>query len=119
MTQREFFETIKEGTVVTSEMEAYAADALAKIDRANEARKSKTSKKALENEPILAQIGSEVLTEDFKTASEIAAVVGISVQKASALLRSLVAEGRAIVKDIKVPSKGTQKGYALPTPISE
>ena len=38
MTQREFFENIHEGNTVTAEMEEYAIAALAKLDRANNAR---------------------------------------------------------------------------------
>jgi hypothetical protein len=37
----------------------------------------------------------------------------ISTPKASALLRQIVANGDALVTDVKVPKKGKQKGYYL------
>jgi hypothetical protein len=37
--------------------------------------------------------------------------MGVNVQKASYLLRTLVAEGRATVEEIKVPKKGQVKAY--------
>lgn len=111
MTQREFFTTIVEGATVTTEMEAFASHALANIDKANESRRERQSKKAQENEPLLAQIETDILTVEPITASNVAAILGTSTQKATALLRALVAAGRAQVQDIKVTGKGMQKGY--------
>lgn len=111
MTQREFFTTIVEGTTVTAEMEAFASHALANIDKANESRRERQSKKAQENEPLLAQIETDILTVEPITASNVAAILGTSTQKATALLRALVAAGRTQVQDIKVTGKGMQKGY--------
>nr|DAJ83508.1 MAG TPA: Ftsk gamma domain [Caudoviricetes sp.] len=110
-TQREFFTTIVEGATVTAEMEAFASHALANIDKANESRRERQSKKAQENEPLLAQIETDILTVEPITASNVAAILGTSTQKATALLRALVAAGRAQVQDVKVTGKGTQKGY--------
>lgn len=111
MTQRDFFTTIVEGATVTAEMEEFAAAALAKLDKANESRRERQSKKAQENEPLLVQIETDILTVEPTTASSVAAILGTSTQKASALLRSLVAAGRAQVQDVKVTGKGMQKGY--------
>ena len=108
MTQREFFENVHEGNTVTAEMEEYAIAALAKLDKANDARQSK---KAQENAPLLARIETDILTTEPTVAANVAAILGTSTQKASALLRALVAEGRAQVQDVKVTGKGTQKGY--------
>ena len=108
MTQREFFENIHEGNTVTAEMEEYAIAALAKLDKANDARQLK---KAQENAPLLARIETDILTTEPTVAANVAAILGTSTQKASALLCALVAEGRAQVRDVKVTGKGTQKGY--------
>jgi hypothetical protein len=110
MTQREFFENIHEGNTVTAEMEEYAIAALAKLDKANDARRERQSKKA-QNAPLLARIETDILTTEPTVAANVAAILGTSTQKASALLRALVAEGRAQVQDVKVTGKGTQKGY--------
>ena len=111
MTQREFFTTIVEGATVTAEMEAFASHALANIDKANESRRERQSKKAQENEPLLVQIETDILTVEPITASNVAAILSTSTQKATALLRALVAAGRAQVQDVKVTGKGMQKGY--------
>ena len=107
MTNREMFTAIVNGEI-TEEVVAKAHEEIEKLDARNAARKDKPSKKALENEPIKARI-SEVLTDEPKTASDIASELGLSVQKTSALLRQM----DVTVVDVKVKGKGTQKGYSL------
>ena len=107
MTNREFFENV----IATSEDEEMIAKAKALIealDRRNAKRAERPSKTAIANEPIKAEI-AKVLTDEPTTASEIAAKVEISVQKASALLRQMDVK----VTDVKVKGKGKQKGYSL------
>ena len=113
MTNREFLTAVAGIENVAEDIKAYAEEKLAKMDATNEARKNKPSKKATENAPIMEQIATEILTTEAQTASTIAEAAGISVQKASALLRALVAEGKATVADQKMPKKGTVKVYAL------
>ena len=112
MTNREFLTNVSNGTVTELEM-AHAAAELDKMNAANEKRKNKPSKTAIENAPIVENILG-VLTHDAQTAADIAAQVGISTQKASSLLRQLGTAGQVVVSEIKVPKKGTCKGYALP-----
>ena len=52
-----------------------------------------------------------MLNEEPKTASDLCVPMGIKPQKASALLRRAVKEGKAVSLDVKVKGKGTQKGY--------
>ena len=108
MTNREFYTAVINGTI-TEDMVAKAHEEIAKLDERNAKRASKPSKKSLENEPIKAKI-LEVLSTEPKVASEVAELVGISTQKASALLRQI--EGLE-VSEVKVPKKGKMKGYAL------
>lgn len=112
MTNREFLIAVAALENVSEELKTYAEEKLAKMDATNEARKNKPSKKATENAPIMEQIANEILTSEAQTASAIAEAAGISVQKASALLRALVAEGKAVATEVKVPKKGTQKAYS-------
>jgi predicted Rossmann fold nucleotide-binding protein DprA/Smf involved in DNA uptake len=112
MTNREFYNAIVNGNV-NDEVIAQAQAYLDKMDAANEKRRNTPSKKAIENQPILDTIVNEVLTSEPKTASDVAAEIEVSVQKASALLRALVADGKAVATDVKVPKKGTQKAYTL------
>ena len=106
MTKREFLNAvIALNDEVTSE---FAKTELEKMDVRNANRKDKPSKTAIANEPIKAKI-AEVLTSEPQTASVIAEKVGITVQKASALLRQM----EVTVSEVKVPKKGKQKAYSL------
>lgn len=111
MTNREFYTAIVNGNI-TDEVIAHASAAIEKLDKALENRKNKPSKKATENAPVLEAI-TGVLGAEPMVASDIATAVGITTQKASALLRQLVANGVAVATDVKVPKKGTVKGYSL------
>ena len=113
MTNREFLNAVATNETLSEDVRAYANASIEKLDAALAARKNKPSKKAVENAPIIEQIVNEVLGSEAMTASQVAEVVGISVQKASALLRAIVADGRAVATDIKVPNKGVCKGYTL------
>ena len=112
MTNREFLTAVAAIENVPADIKEHAEAAIAKMDATNEARKNKPSKKATENAPIMEQIVNEILTSEAQTASAIAEAAGISVQKASALLRQLVADGKATVTEVKVPKRGVQKAYA-------
>ena len=107
MTKREFMEMVI-ATVDNEEMKEFAQKEIETLDRRNAKRAERPSKTALANEPIKAEI-AKVLTEEPQTASVIAEKVGISTQKASALLRQMELK----VTEVKVKGKGTQKGYAL------
>ena len=106
MTKREFMEMVI-ATVDNEEMKEFAQKEIETLNRRNSKRAERPSKTALANEPIKAEI-AKVLTEEPQTASVIAQKVGISTQKASALLRQMELK----VTDVKVKGKGTQKGYA-------
>lgn len=114
MTKREFYTAIMNGEI-DEQVKLFASEELEKMDAANEKRRNTLSKKAQENQPLLQQITDEILTDEPKTATDVAAVLEVSVQKASGLLRRLVEEGKAAKVDVKIKGKGTQKGYTLPT----
>lgn len=108
MTKRDFLKAVI--ALNDAETKAFAEAEIAKMDERNANRKpsKRDVEKAEENERIKAEI-AKVLTETPQTASVIAEKVGISVQKASALLRKMECK----VEDVKVPKKGMQKGYSL------
>lgn len=114
MTNREFLNAIASTETIADELREHAAAALVKLDETNAKRKEKAaekpSKKAEENAPLVTA-AIEALGTETKTASDIAEAMGITVQKASYLLRTAVAEGRATVEDIKLPKKGPTKAY--------
>jgi predicted HTH transcriptional regulator len=113
MTNREFLTAVSTNAI-TDEVIEHATAALAKLAEANEKRKNKPSKKSEENAPVIESI-TGVLSAEPQTASEIALAVGISTQKASALLRQIVASGVAVQGEAKAPKKGVVKTYALVT----
>lgn len=112
MTRREFMEMVIADT--TNETIAdFARSEIEKMDRKNELAKSRKSKKSAENEPIKEKIYSVLNSDEVTTASVVAEKVEISTQKASALLRQMVEDGRITVEDVKVKGKGKQKGYKV------
>jgi predicted HTH transcriptional regulator len=112
MTNREFLTAIASNTTIPAELVEYATNAIAKMDAANEARKNKPSKTAIENAPLLDRITTEILGAEAVTAAQVAEVLGVSTQKASSLLRSLVAAGTAVQSEVK-GEKGMLKAYTL------
>ena len=116
MTKREFYTAIKNGEI-DEQVKLFASEELEKMDAVNEKRRNTLSKKAKENEPLLQQITDEILTEEPKTATDVAAILNVSVQKASGLLRRLVEDGKAVKVDVKIKGKGTHKGYTLPMEV--
>ena len=115
MTNREFYTNIANGNVTEAEKE-FALAAIAKMDETNEKRKNKTSPKEAEKQAEMAALRESifaVVTNDPQTEADIAAQVGVTGAKARAQLRKLVAEGKVVSADIKVPKKGTCKGYFL------
>lgn len=117
MTNREFYNAIIAGEMseeVRAQVIEHANTELTKLDERNRARAEKPSKTQEANEPIKAKIREFLLAEEeWQTASMISEALEISVQKASALCRQMVADGFLTVQEIKVPKKGKQKAYML------
>lgn len=111
MTKREFYVAIANGEM-NDEVKATAEEYIAKMNEANEKRKNTLSKKQEENEAIKVEILAH-LDAEAKTATTIGELMGISTQKASALLRQLVNDGKATATEVKIPKKGTQKAYIV------
>ena len=114
MTKREFLQAVIATETATEEVKAFAQTEIEKLDMRNASRSSKPTKAQIENEPIKQKI-VELLTEvgEKYVASAIAEKVEISTQKASALCRQLVDEGKLQVEEVKVPKKGKQKAYSI------
>ena len=115
MTNREFYTNIANGNITEAEKE-FALAAIAKMDETNEKRKNKVSPKEQEKQNEMAVLRESifaVITNDPQTEADIAAAVGVTGAKARPQLRKLVTEGKIVSTDIKVPKKGTCKGYAL------
>ena len=105
--------------VDTAELIAAFEDALARMDAANEKRKAASALKAAERqaekEPIREALLAVMGDEDAPmTASMLIEAAELDIKPASvpSLMRPLVEAGRVVKVDMKIPGKGTQRGYA-------
>lgn len=125
MTNREIYKNILalidgegEGEVNVMELRAAVIDAIARMDATNEKRKAasalKAAEKQAEKEPIREALFAVMGDEDAPmTASMLIEAAGLDIMPASvpSLMRPLVEAGRVAKVDMKVPGKGTQRGY--------
>ena len=118
MTNREFYTAIIGNPNVADDLKTYAQGEIDKLDARNDKRKNTQTKAQKENEGIMTSI-LEHLASGSAVASEIGSALGISTQKASALCKLLVNDGKLTVADIKVKNKGTIKQYTLAEPAAE
>ena len=100
MTNREFFMAVQAGAV-TEEVQAKAGELLMKLDEANAKRKEapkKPTKASLENAPIVESILEffDKSVANVFVAKDIAAAIGQSVQKTSAVLTLMANDGKVI-----------------------
>lgn len=110
MTKREFYTAISTNENLSNEIQSFAKAQIEALDNTLAKRREKPTKASVENAPLIAQI-VEMLTDEPKTATDLATPMGVKVQKASALLRAAVKEGLANSHDVKIKGKGVQKGY--------
>ena len=110
MNSRDFYNFVL-SNISDDSVKEFATHKLAQMDATNAKRVSKPSKRAIENAPIKDSLLSFI--GEGCTASDIAPKAEISVQKASALLRQMVADGILSVEDVKVPKKGMVKFYKV------
>lgn len=114
MTKEEFFNAIIDGTIDNEALVEFAQAELERLEKSNEKAKARREAKRQENQPYFDKIMGEILsTDEFTVASVVAKALEVSTQKASSLLRTLVAEGSVEQTDVKAPKKGTIKGYKL------
>ena len=112
MTNREFFTKVIE-EVENEELVAYAERAIEKLDEKNAKRKVTPTKTQKENMALKDEIITILTENGTKVASEIATIMSITTQKASALCRQLVEDGKLLVGERKVKGKGKVKEYSL------
>ena len=105
--------------VDTAELVVAFENALARLDATNEKRKAasalKAAEKQAEKEPIREALLAVMGGEDAPmTASMLIEAAELDIKPASvpSLMRPLVEAGRVVKVDMKIPGKGTQRGYA-------
>ena len=112
MTTREMLNAVIAGTI-NADVQAKAQEVLTAMDKKNESRKAKPSKTAIANAPLKEAIVNHLNEVKHATASEVAEALGMTTQKASALLRQLAQDGVFTVSEVKVPKKGAVKNYSV------
>lgn len=111
MTTRDFLTTIINSTL-SDEVKDFAQKGLVALDKRNAKRRDTQTKAQKENEGVKTAILDFLLAnKGAAVASEIASACGISTQKASALLRQIVADGKAHSTEVKVKGKGKVLAY--------
>lgn len=119
MTMRKYHEAVLALPNLPADVEAKAKAEIAKLDATNAKRAEKAAEKAKENEPIKTAIYEYLLANGTKVASEIATALSagkpddekVTTSKVSSMCCQMVKEERLTSADVKVPKKGTVKGY--------
>ena len=111
MTTREFLNAVIANTI-SADVTAFAQSELDKLDARNDKRRNTQTIEQKANELVKAAI-LEAIGDSSMTAAEISTACGISTQKASALCRLLVNDGKLAVSDLKVKGKGSVKVYKV------
>lgn len=110
MTSREFYNKVIE--MGNEELTEFATAEIQKLDVRDAKRKEKVLAKAAENAHILERIYVDILSDDPITASEVAAIIGCSTQKATYYLKTLCSQEKAVQTELVVKGKGKVKGYS-------
>lgn len=116
MTKKAFYTKVVTANV-SDELNTFATAELAKLDKVNETRKGKESAKSAEFGSGVAALVETLVEGVSYTAPALAADMGITTQKASALLRRAVDLGLMTSADVKVVGHAKIKAYTKPFPI--
>jgi len=118
MTQRDFLQNVLNGILGDAEIQ-YAQNALTKLDAANQKRRENPPKAVVEKRAENEQIGAvlyEVLTDAPTIVADIQTALTekgyeLKPQRINSIAHTLVDAGKIEAVDVKVPTKGTQRGY--------
>lgn len=113
ITEREFLNAVLNIEGISADLADYASESISKLDARNEKRKNTQTKAQKENEATMVAIVDHLRENGACVASAIGTALGISTQKASALCKLLVNEGKIVVSDVKVKGKGAVKQYTV------
>lgn len=111
MTMKTFMTAVLNTKGITPEMETFAKAEIAKIEGKNAKRRATPTAAQKANAEMLTAFLAVLSETETITASTAAVRMGVTVQKASALLQSGVKSGALTVSEVKVKGKGTVKAY--------
>lgn len=113
MTKREFLTAVMNIEGVDEELVKFASEEIAKLDNKNEKRKTTLTATQKQNLELAKQIVDLINERKTMVASDVAQVLEISTQKASAILVKLVEQGTLVASETKAKGKGKVKSYAI------
>ena len=113
MTTREFY-TIVAASDLADDVKAFATASIEKLDNRNANRSSKPTKVQLENAPIKQALLEYLTTNAGQfTEGDLGTALGVTHNKAGALARQLVAEGKVTSAEVKIAKVGKRKVYSI------
>ena len=126
MTNREFYTKVMEVMSKCADFEKLATDPIRdeifahaeaeikKLDNRNANRSAKPTKTQQENAPIKQALLDYLTANDGQhTEGDLGTALGITHNKAGALARQLVAEGKVTSAEVKLPKVGKRKVYSI------
>lgn len=111
MTMKDFMTAVA-ATTTDADLRTFATDYIAKIEDKNAKRRNTPTKAQTANADLVATIVANMSAGDVLTAADVAKSLGVTTQKASALLQNGVKSGFLTAVDVKGKS-GKVKGYSL------
>ena len=119
MTNREFYTAITNGNI-NDEVLAFAQTAIEKLDTKNANRASKPTKTQIANAPIKEALLNYLMENKGQyTEADLGMALDVTHNKAGALARQLVAEGKVASAEVKFPKVGKRKVYSIKVEVDE
>lgn len=119
MTNVEFMTAIVNTTSLPADLRAYAQAQLDKNADKNAKRRTTPTAAQVANANLLTDLVDAMGAGEVLTAANAAVLLGVSVQKASALLQNGVKSGVLTKTEVKVKGKGKVCGYVKANPTAE
>ena len=111
MTNREFYNSVINGTITKNEID-FAKAEIEKLDARNDKRRNTLTKEQIANDGLKKDI-VKVIGNGKMIASDIAKALEISTQKVSALAKQLVDNGTLTKSEITIKGKGKVLAYSV------
>lgn len=119
MTMKAFLTAVADTKGIDPTLAEFAKAEIAKIDKKNADRKAKPTAAQVANANLLTDLVGAMGEGEVLTAANAAVLLGVSVQKASALLQNGVKSGVLTKTEVKVKGKGKVCGYAKANTTTE
>lgn len=121
MTMTSFLTAVLATSGISEEVATFAKAELDKIDAKNAKRRTTPTAAQVANANLLADLVGAMGAGEVLTAANAAVLLGVSVQKASALLQNGAKSGVLTKTEVKVKGKGKGKvcGYVKANPTTE